>query len=307
MVIPKGSKKKYCSNHHLSGTDYVDFGVYWVCFSVVLFEKPSESQQSPKLASLFYRTSIKHSWSYWIDFGCSAAPSRRFDIRGSRSRSKIDWIWLVASTWLQAIWKIFVKMGIFPKDQGENQKCLSCHHLGMFFSMGIWIPEAGAIFTSLFNPHYRRYDKKESTNTKPCGPGERHEWPWYPVIKGDFFNLPRDHQMESITLYGRQKIRQLIAFRCKPDICHTNIAISHCHIVNTSLRFADLVVEKKHSPNGGMKWCFGEFHPVERIKKIAFPKNPSTPQIWVILRTKKTANLDRSSFQGPSLGILRIF
>ena len=120
---------------------------------------------------------------------------------------------------------------------------------------------------------------------------ERHEWPWYPVIKGDFFNLPRDHQTESITLYGRQKIRQLIAFRCKPDICHTNIAISHCHIVNTSLRFADLVVEKKHSPNGGMKWCFGEFHPVERIKKIAFPKNPSTPQIWVILRTKKQRTL----------------
>ena len=36
----------------------------------------------------------------------------------------------VSSWWLnQPIWKIWVKMGIFPNFRGEHKKYLSCHHL----------------------------------------------------------------------------------------------------------------------------------------------------------------------------------
>ena len=36
--------------------------------------------------------------------------------------------------WLnQPIWKILVKMGIFPKFRGENKTYLSCHHLDKHF------------------------------------------------------------------------------------------------------------------------------------------------------------------------------
>ena len=33
------------------------------------------------------------------------------------------------SWWFQPIWKISVKLGIFPKFRGENKKYVSCHHL----------------------------------------------------------------------------------------------------------------------------------------------------------------------------------
>ena len=40
---------------------------------------------------------------------------------------------LVTSWWFQPIWKNIRQIGkIFPKDPGENKKCLSCHHLGKF-------------------------------------------------------------------------------------------------------------------------------------------------------------------------------
>ena len=37
----------------------------------------------------------------------------------------------LSSWWFQPIWKILVKMGIFPNFRGENEKCVSCHHLVM--------------------------------------------------------------------------------------------------------------------------------------------------------------------------------
>ena len=38
----------------------------------------------------------------------------------------------VTSWWFQPIWKIFVKMGIFPNFRGKNKEYLSCHHLVSF-------------------------------------------------------------------------------------------------------------------------------------------------------------------------------
>ena len=35
---------------------------------------------------------------------------------------------VIASWWFQPLWKILVKMGIFPKFRGEHKKYLSCHH-----------------------------------------------------------------------------------------------------------------------------------------------------------------------------------
>ena len=35
---------------------------------------------------------------------------------------------VISGWWFQPVWKIFVKMGIFPYFRDENKKCLRCHH-----------------------------------------------------------------------------------------------------------------------------------------------------------------------------------
>ena len=39
----------------------------------------------------------------------------------------------ITSWWFQPIWKILVKLDIFPNFRGENKKCLSCHHLDQVY------------------------------------------------------------------------------------------------------------------------------------------------------------------------------
>ena len=45
--------------------------------------------------------------------------------------------WLVVEP---PIWKIWVKLGIFPNFRDENQKYLSCHHLEKVWTLGVFFP-----------------------------------------------------------------------------------------------------------------------------------------------------------------------
>ena len=68
--------------------------------------------------------------------------------------SLVGTIQVAVTRWFQPNWKIWVKMGSSSPNRGENQKYLSCHHLGemwhVFFQMsghllgtslqGWWVP-----------------------------------------------------------------------------------------------------------------------------------------------------------------------
>ena len=73
-------------------------------------------------------TPISETSIYWWDWCISLnlAPLSHYPNQRRPPATGISFF--EPGWWFQPIWKILVKMGIFPKVRGENKKHLSCHH-----------------------------------------------------------------------------------------------------------------------------------------------------------------------------------
>ena len=93
--------------------------------------------------------SIKSSFSCLFRLLISKSPRSRITLQCGREAHRSLGLQrqIVSSWWFQPNWKILVKLDHFPRDRGEHEKQLSCHHLGIWANVQkryyiLWNPDA---------------------------------------------------------------------------------------------------------------------------------------------------------------------